>query len=136
MEETQVKYTVMHMNRRLLGVIITVVALVAATSVALLGWKGEVNPTVELGRWDNALEKCFNTIPQEQAAQCITDLSQTAGKAGEIGAGLAILRKGTVRTADMFGKCHDFTHKLGHQAIEQGRENVNAVPDDYSLYSQ
>lgn len=105
--------------RRLLLLLLPVAAL-ALGGVALFAPERSADLTVDIAGWEDRFRACMSETPEAKAGKCIQDLADEAGRRGEIGAGLAILREGVARNQTLTGKCHNATHGLGKATIAQG----------------
>ncbi len=105
--------------RRLLLLLLPLVAGALAAAALLTPDRG-IDFEVSLNGWEERFTTCMGETPEAKAGKCIQDLAAEAGRRGEIGAGLAILRRGVERNQTLTGKCHNATHGLGQAAIEQG----------------
>lgn len=105
--------------RRVLLLLLPLVAG-ALGLVAVLTPERGLELTVSLAGWEDRFDDCMGETPEAKAGKCIQDLAEEAGRRGEIGAGLAILREGVARNQTLTGKCHNATHGLGQAVIEQG----------------
>jgi hypothetical protein len=92
----------------------------ALVLVPLLAPERGIDLTVSLSGWEDRFDMCMGETPEAKAGKCIQDLAEEAGRRGEIGGGLAILREGVARNQTLTGKCHNATHGLGQATIEQG----------------
>lgn len=116
--------------RRLLLFLLPVVAGTVVLVPLLVPERG-IDLTVSMERWDERFDLCMGETPEAKAGKCIQDLAAEAGRRGEIGAGLAILREGVRRNPTLTGKCHNATHGLGQATIEQGGTLERAYAVDF-----
>jgi len=116
--------------RRLLLLLLPLVAGGIAASVFLLPERG-IDLGISLDGWEARLAECEQQAPEARAGKCIQDLAAEAGRRGEIGAGLAILRRGVTTNTTLTGKCHNATHGLGQATIEQGGTLEQAYAVDF-----
>ena len=95
-------------------------AAAAVGAYALLAPERGIDLTISLDGWETRVAECERETPEARAGKCIQDLAAEAGRVGDIGAGLAILRRGVNTNTTLTGKCHNATHGLGQATIEQG----------------
>lgn len=104
----------------------------AGVAVVSFGGTGRTDLVVTLDGWEDRVEACLRQDPEAFAGKCIQDLAERAGRQGDIGGGLAILREGSSRNQTLTGKCHNATHGLGKEAIARGVTLQEAYAVDFA----
>lgn len=120
------------MSRRVLLSVLLGALAVAGVAVAGFGGTGRTDLAVTLDGWEDRLEECLRQEPESFAGKCVQDLADRAGRQGDIGGGLAILRVGSSRNQTLTGKCHNATHALGQQAVARGVTLQEAYAVDFA----
>jgi hypothetical protein len=120
------------MSRRVLLSMLLGALAVAGVVVVGFGGTERTDLVVALDGWEERLEDCLRQEPEDFAGKCVQDLADRAGRQGDIGSGLAILRAGSSRNQTLTGKCHNATHALGQQAVARGVTLQEAYAVDFA----